>query len=114
MNRKTFSQIIFLILVIGIAADHISTACCLTFFPDQIYEANPRVRWMMDQNVWIVFDVMSAILMYGGLLWIYDTIPQDDPRVHIMEVLSVFPAIIYGGLRFFIGLYNIGLILSIL
>lgn len=102
-RRLSLEVFAYILLVMGILGDHLSTVVALT--RSYIYEANPFTVQLMARGLWLPFDL---ILMAAGIAVPYLLIRLTGRP--FFKALLAYP-IIHGAVRLGACLWNVSLIL---
>jgi len=92
----------YIVLIIGVAIDQISTRIVSAY--SHIYEVNPFARWLQANGLWLISDVSICILIILPL-----SIILQEKTLKGRHTLILAPMVV-GFLRLILGISNLLLI----
>jgi hypothetical protein len=93
----------YLILVAGVAGDHLSTGLALA--RENIYESNPMALMLMQKGLWVPTDV-ALILISVGATYVFLRILKKP----IAKYMLIYPALA-GLIRLVVTMWNFSLLI---
>ena len=108
-----FSIFSMIIIILGTMVDELSTRIALTHFPHRIFECNKLTILLMNNDLWLAFDIIVIIVVWAISTMLFELAARKTGYNFTAGwIVGSSLAVVYGGFRLFAGVHNIQLMLS--
>jgi len=117
MENNRHSLFAFLSLIdiyTDLIIDELSTRIVLTWFPELVYETNNFTIYLMGRNLWLVVDIVLALILWISSLATYLWVSDKMDNEKMGWIVGMSGSLVWGVARWMAGIHNIQIILECL